>query len=207
MYGIGYQSSERVRLLDGDTEGNAYPDSVNLVNPPNTTIPNTNPALPSSQYPTTLSLVSLNHGPFASDFAFASPPAVTFARNISPAAAVLAPQLRVEACIGDFTPIFNPPRPGPLPIEPASSSSGVLDVLSPNDALEEKSLPSGIAFFRSPCGSLPEESADEESVLRRKSDVIPLMRVPDLDSRNAAAPVPRASKKEDAIGGGGGSSV
>src|SRR5258708_36802600 len=30
------------------------PDSVKLVNPPNTTIPKTNPALPTSQYPTDL---------------------------------------------------------------------------------------------------------------------------------------------------------
>lgn len=36
----------------------AYPDSVNRVNPPNTTIPNTLAALPSNQYPTTLLVVS-----------------------------------------------------------------------------------------------------------------------------------------------------
>lgn len=35
-----------------------YPDSVSLVSPPNTTIPNTLAALPSSQYATTLSLIS-----------------------------------------------------------------------------------------------------------------------------------------------------
>lgn len=34
-----------------------YPDSVNLVNPPNTTMPKTPAALPSSQYATFLSLV------------------------------------------------------------------------------------------------------------------------------------------------------
>lgn len=34
-----------------------YPDSVNLVNPPNTTIPNTLAALPSNQYATDLELV------------------------------------------------------------------------------------------------------------------------------------------------------
>lgn len=35
-----------------------YPDSVSLVRPPKTTIPKTLAALPSSQYATTLSLVS-----------------------------------------------------------------------------------------------------------------------------------------------------
>ena len=35
----------------------AYPDSVNLVNPPNTTIPNTLAALPNNQYATPLLLV------------------------------------------------------------------------------------------------------------------------------------------------------
>lgn len=35
-----------------------YPDSVNRVNPPNTTIPKTLAALPSSQYATILELVS-----------------------------------------------------------------------------------------------------------------------------------------------------
>ena len=37
---------------------NSYPDSVNLVRPPNTTIPKTLIALPMSQYPTPLGLDS-----------------------------------------------------------------------------------------------------------------------------------------------------
>lgn len=39
-----------------------YPDSVNLVSPPRTTIPNTSPADPISQYPTGLLLISGKNG-------------------------------------------------------------------------------------------------------------------------------------------------
>lgn len=39
-----------------------YPDSVNLVNPPRITIPNTSPADPMSQYPTPLLLISGKSG-------------------------------------------------------------------------------------------------------------------------------------------------
>jgi len=35
-----------------------YPDSVNLVNPPRTTIPNTNPDIPNNQYATLLEVLS-----------------------------------------------------------------------------------------------------------------------------------------------------
>lgn len=42
--------------------GYSHPDSVNLVNPPRTTIPNTNPADPISQYPTPLLLTSGKNG-------------------------------------------------------------------------------------------------------------------------------------------------
>ena len=42
----------------GETASQTYPDSVNLVKPPQTTIPKTLTALPISQYPTTLEFVS-----------------------------------------------------------------------------------------------------------------------------------------------------
>ena len=52
-----------------------YPDSVSLVNPPNTTIPKTLAALPKSQYATALSLISGNEF----DFGFAR-----FAADLTP---------------------------------------------------------------------------------------------------------------------------
>lgn len=46
----------------GDMERTAHPDSVSLVHPPNTTIPNTLAALPRSQYATIFSVTSGNRG-------------------------------------------------------------------------------------------------------------------------------------------------
>lgn len=62
----------------------AYPDSVNLVNPPQMTIPNTLAALPSNQYATLLLLVS-GHEDFLA---------------IVPAASALTPCANAEICEG-----------------------------------------------------------------------------------------------------------
>jgi hypothetical protein len=63
---------ESVAIL-GRCRHHVYPDSVNLVRPPNTTMPNTLAALPSSQYATDLELVSGKNFLVEPDFSIDSP--------------------------------------------------------------------------------------------------------------------------------------